>query len=104
MEVKIDLMTKEEMLQESYINKGNRYTTEEWQENGDYVTTDRNGYLNYANGEEVIDESDLPEDGWFDCTGYDEDSDVDSYSNSDFYDMFNPLHEFNSLYDSDDEW
>ena len=25
-------------------------------------------------------------------------------SNSDFYDMFNPLHEFNSLYDSDDEW
>ena len=54
MEVKIDLMTKEEMLQESYINKGNRYTTEEWQENGDYVTTDRNGYLNYANGEEVI--------------------------------------------------
>ena len=50
MEVKIDLMTKEEMLQESYINKGNRYTTEEWQENGDYVTTDRNGYLNYANG------------------------------------------------------
>ena len=55
MEVKIDLMTKEEMLQESYNNKGNKYTTEEWQENGDYVTTDRNGYLNYANGEEVID-------------------------------------------------
>ena len=50
MEVKIDLMTKEEMLQESYNNKGNKYTTEEWQENGDYVTTDRNGYLNYANG------------------------------------------------------
>ena len=75
MEVKIDLMTKEEMLQESYINKGNRYTTEEWQENGDYVTTDRNGYLNYANGEE---------------------GDVDSYSDSGFYD--------NPLYDSDDEW
>ena len=96
MEVKIDLMTKEEMLQESYINKGNRYTTEEWQENGDYVTTDRNGYLNYANGEEVIDENDLPEDGWFDCTEYDEDSDADSYSDSGFYD--------NPLYDSDDEW
>ena len=77
MEVKIDLMTKEEMLQESYINKGNRYTTEEWQENGDYVTTDRNGYLNYANGEEVIDEN-------------------DSYSDSGFYD--------NPLYDSDDDW
>ena len=30
MEVKIDLMTKEEMLQESYINKGNRYTTEDF--------------------------------------------------------------------------
>lgn len=96
MEVKIDLMTKEEMLQESYINKGNRYTTEEWQQNGDYVTTDRNGYLNCANGEEVIDENDLPEDGWFDCTEYDEDSDVDSYSDSGFYD--------NPLYDSDDDW
>ena len=88
MEVKIDLMTKEEMLQESYINKGNRYTTEEWQENGDYVTTDRNGYLNYANGEEVIDEIDLTED--------DEDSDIDSYADSGFYD--------NPLYDSDDDW
>ena len=96
MEVKIDLMTKEEMLQESYNNKGNKYTTEEWQENGDYVITDRNGYLNYANGEEVIDNNDLPEDGWYYCTEYDEDGDIDSYADSGFYD--------NPLYDSDDEW
>lgn len=94
MNVKIDLMTREEMLQESYNNKGNRYTIEEWQEDGEYVTTDRNGYLNYANGEEVMDENDLPEDGWYDCTGYD--GYDDSYSDSGIYD--------NPLYDCDDEW
>lgn len=73
MQVKLDLMTREEMIEESFNNKGNRYTTEEWQEDGDYVITNRNGYLEYGNGEEVLDEDDLPEDGWFDCTGYDED-------------------------------
>lgn len=87
-------MTKDEMLQESYDNRGNRYTTEDWQEDGDYVTTNRNGYLEYANGEEVMDEDDLPEDGWFDCTDYDESE--DSYTDSGIYD--------NPLYDSDDEW
>ena len=45
---------------------------------------------------DYLDENDLPEDGWFDCTEYDEDSDVDSYSDSGFYD--------NPLYDSDDDW
>lgn len=86
-------MTREEMLQESYTNKGNMYTTEEWEENGDYVITDRNGYLNYANGEEVIDENDLPEDGWYDCTGYNEDN--DRYYDSGLY---------VNQYDYDDEW
>lgn len=95
--MEIGLMTREEMLQESYANKGNMYTTEEWEENGDYVTTDRNGYLNYANGEEVINENDLPEDGWYDCTGYDEDNDnyTDSYYDSGIY---------INQYDSDDDW
>jgi len=94
MKVQVDLMNREEMLAESSSNKGNRYTIEEWQESADYVVTNRNGYLEYANGEEVIDENDLPEDGWFDCTDYDEDE--DSYNDSGFYD--------NPLYDSDDEW
>lgn len=94
MKVNIDLMNREEMLQESTFNKGNRYTTEEMAESGDYVTTNRNGYLEYANGEEVIEVNDLPMDGWYDCT--DGEDFNDSYADSDCYD--------NPLYDSDDEW
>lgn len=104
MKVQVDLMTREEMLAESSVNKGNRYTIEEWQKDGDYVVTNRNGYLEYANGEEVIDENDLPEDGWFDCTDYDEDE--DSYTESGFYDTRGGTNQpyDNPLYDSDDEW
>lgn len=96
MKVNIELMTREEMLSDSNSNRGNRYAVEEWMEDGDYVTTNRNGYLEYANGEEVIDENDLPEDGWFDCTDYDIEDNPDSYTDSGFFD--------NPLYDSDDEW
>lgn len=95
----LDLMSRDEMLEIASSNRvEHQYTTEDLWENEDhnYVVCNRNGYLNYANGEEVIDENDLPEDGWFDCTEYDEDSDVDSYSDSGFYD--------NPLYDSDDDW
>lgn len=88
-------MTREEMLQDSYHNRGNRYTTEEWQEDGDYVTTNRNGYLEYANGEEVLEDEDLPEDGWYDCTDYNEEDDEDIPYNEN-YDS--------ALYDEDDEW
>lgn len=88
-------MTREEMLQDSYRNRGNRYTTEEWQEDGDYVTTNRNGYLEYANGEEVLEDEDLPEDGWYDCTDYNEEDDEDILYNEN-YDS--------ALYDENDEW
>lgn len=76
MQVKLDLMSRDEMIEESFRNKGNRYTTEEWQEEGNYVVTNRNGYLEYADGEEVIEEDSLPIEGWFDCTGYEEDEDL----------------------------
>lgn len=92
MKLNTDLMTREEMLMETSINRGNQYTTEEMWESGDYVVTDRNGYLYYANGEEVISDEDLPEDGWFDCTDMDNGSYYDSYSDNDNY------------YDVDDEW
>lgn len=94
MQVKLDLMTKEEMIEESFNNKGNRYTTEEWAEDGDYVATNRNGYLEYSNGEEVIDEGDLPEDGWYDCTDYVEDEEFLVMNDSNWYQ--------DPLYDEDD--
>lgn len=90
-------MTREEMLVETARNRGNQYTTESMWEDGDYVTTDRNGYLNYANGEEVLADEDLEEDGWFDCTDIsNDDLESESYMDSDIYD--------NPLYDSDDDW
>lgn len=95
MKLNTDLMTREEMLMETSYNRGNQYTTEEMWEDGDYVVTDRNGYLKYSNGEEVLADEDLPEDGWFDCTDMDNDiyneSYYDSYSDNDNY------------YDVDDE-
>ena len=96
MKLNTDLMTREEMLMETSINRGNQYTTEEMWETGDYVVTDRNGYLYYANGEEVMSDEDLPETGWFDCT----DMDNDSY-NENYYDSYS----YNdNYYDVDDEW
>ena len=71
-------------------------TTEEMWETGDYVVTDRNGYLYYANGEEVMSDEDLPETGWFDCT----DMDNDSY-NENYYDSYS---DNDNYYDIDDEW
>lgn len=94
MEVNIGLMTRDEMLTESTYNKNHKYTTEEMAEDGDYVYVDRNGYLTYANGEEVIETEDLPEDGWYDCT--DVENLNDTFPDSGFYDS--------PLYDDDDEW
>lgn len=93
----LDLMTRDEMLDVASNNRvEHQYTTEElWEEDHNYVVCNRNGYMEWANGEEVLEDEDLPLDGWFECTGYDE-SDEDSYNDSDIYD--------NPLYDSDDEW
>ena len=96
MKLNTDLMTREEMLMETSINRGNQYTTEEMWETGDYVVTDRNGYLYYANGEEVMSDEDLPETGWFDCT----DMDNDSY-NENYYDSYS---DNDNYYDIDDEF
>lgn len=97
MKMNIDLMTRDEMIEAAMSNRvESQYTTEElWEDDHNYVTCDRNGYMEWANGEEVLEDEELPEDGWFECTGYDSDEE-DSYTDSGIYD--------NPLYDSDDEW
>lgn len=74
MEIEMDLMSKDEMLNIANRNRGTQYTTEElWEDDQQYVKVDRNGYLVWDNGEEVINEDEeLPEDGWFEVTDYDE--------------------------------
>lgn len=88
-----DTMTKEEMIQEARYNRGNQYTTDELFEEGNYVYVARTGYLMWENGEEVMDEDDeLPEDGWWECTDYNE-NDPGDYGL--FYDE--------ALYDENDD-
>lgn len=98
MKLSLDLMSRDEMIEVAMSNRvEHQYTTEDMWENEDhnYVVCNRNGYMEYANGEEVLEDEDLPIDGWFECTGYDED-DYDSYSDSGIYD--------NPLYDGEDEY
>lgn len=86
------LMTREEMLDTAGQNRETQYTTEEMWESGDYVVVDASGYLVYSNGEEVLDETDLAEDGWFDCTDmedpFDNDYNRDGYYNDPLYDEY----------------
>lgn len=66
-------MTKNEALDMVYANHGQMYTCDKlWEDNENYVTVDRRGYLSYANGEEVLDEDELPEGEWYDVTDYNE--------------------------------
>lgn len=100
MKLSLDLMSRDEMIETAMSNRvEHQYTTEDMWENEDhnYVVCNRNGYMEWANGEEVLEDEDLPEDGWFECTGYDADEDdYDSYSDSGIYD--------NPLYDGEDEY
>lgn len=76
-------MTRQEMLKDAYANRCNVYATEEMWQNGDYILVDHSGYLQYGNGEEILDEEELPEDGWIDFTDYR--MELDDYSpNSDY--------------------
>lgn len=97
----LDLMSRDEMLEVASSNRvEHQYTTEDLWENEDhnYVVCNRNGYMEWANGEEVLEDDTLPEDGWFECTGYEtnEDDYLDGYSDSGIYD--------NPLYDGEDEY
>lgn len=97
MKMSLDLMSRDEMIDVAMANRvEHQYTTEDLWENDDhnYIVCNRNGYLEYADGEEVLDDEELPEDGWFECTGYD--ADEDSFNDSGIYD--------NPLYDADDEY
>lgn len=100
----MDLMSRDEMLDMANKNRGTQYTTEElWDDGKQYVMVDRHGYLVWDNGEEVInEEEELPEDDWFEVTGYDEGDPFlenvsdDEVGNS-YYDEYD-----NPLYDEDD--
>lgn len=98
MEQEMKLMSRDEMIAEADNNRGNQYTTElMWDDGHEYVYVDRNGYLKYDIGEEVLEYDELEEDGWFECTDYNEDGEDDmSYSSNSAYD--------NPLYDDNDEW
>lgn len=106
MKVEMDLMTRDEMISLANQNKGTQYSTEDlWEDDQQYVMVDRNGYLVWDNGEEVLNEDEeLPEDGWFetsdDCTAWDEDPFLENVSegepNSDYYSGYdNPLYDEN---------
>lgn len=92
-----DKMTREEMLQEADLNRGNLYTTDElFEDELNYVYIARSGYVFWANGEEVMDEDEeLPKDGWYECTGFDEEM-MDDSNNG-----YNPNYD-SSLYDEED--
>ena len=92
-------MTREEMLEDAYANKGNVYATEEMHEEGNCVLYGYNGCLMYGDGEEIVDEEELPEDGWIDFTGYQME-----------FDDYNPVNGstyrdgIDILYDENDEY
>lgn len=107
MKLNLDLMTREEMLLVALDNRvEHQYTTEElWDEDHNYVVCNRNGYMEYSNGEEVLEDEDLPEDGWFECTGYDESDEEDSYCDSGIYnDCRRQMTYDDPLYDGEDEY
>lgn len=72
-------MTKEEALELVNSNRNNcQVTTDKLLNNGYYVFCDRYGYLMYSNGEEIVDESELENDGWFECSDILFDNEYDS--------------------------
>ena len=64
------LMTRNEMLEDVFANRGNVYATEEMHAEGNCVLVGYDGYLMYGDGEEITNENELPENGWIDFTGY----------------------------------
>lgn len=61
-------MTREEALELIYANRDIQVTTDKLLNNGYYVYCDRHGYFMFSNGEEIVDNEELEEDGWFDCS------------------------------------
>lgn len=98
----MDLLSRQDMLALADKNRGTQYTTEElWEDDHQYVVVNRNGYLVWDNGEEIIDENEeLPEDDWFEVTGYEEDPFLEDVSedeiNGGYYsDYDSPLYDEN---------
>lgn len=79
-------MTREEALELVNSNRNKcQVTTDKLLNNGCYVFCDRYGYLMYSNGEEILDENELEDDNWFECSDISFDSDYDDMI-SDYYD------------------
>ena len=78
-------MTREEALELVFSNRNKcQVTTDKLLNNGYYVFCDRYGYLMYFNGEEIIDENELEDDNWFECSDVSFDNKDDIIS--DYYD------------------
>lgn len=73
-------MTREEALELIYNNRDTQVTTDRLLDNGYYVYCDRQGYFMLSNGEEIINNEELEEDGWFDCS----DIEFDEHNINDF--------------------
>ena len=79
-------MTKEEALELVFSNRNKcQVTTDKLLNNGYYVFSDRYGYLIYSNGEEIVDETELEDDNWFECSDVSFDNEYDDML-SDYYD------------------
>lgn len=79
-------MTREEALELVFSNRNKcQVTTDKLLNNGYYVFCDRCGYLMYSNGEEIVDETELEDDNWFECSDVSFDNEYDNMI-SDYYD------------------
>lgn len=79
-------MTKEEALELVFSNRNKcQVTTDKLLNNGYYVFCDRYGYLMYSNREEILDENELEDDNWFECSDISFDNEYDDMI-SDYYD------------------
>lgn len=73
-------MTREEALELIYNNRDTQVTTDRLLDNGYYAYCDRQGYFMFSNGEEIVNNEELEEDGWFDCS----DIEFDEHNINDF--------------------
>ena len=73
-------MTREEALELIYNNRDTQVTTDRLLDNGYYVYCDRQGYFMFSYGEEIVNNEELEEDGWFDCS----DIEFDEHNINDF--------------------
>ena len=66
-------MTLKDAIRSAKINKGHIYTTDElWEDDENCILIDNLGNLIFGDGAPVINETELPQYGWYDATDIDE--------------------------------